>query len=84
MATGSEDLFLFCLLKTWNLWSLSSVHEGRLIPCSLTSWVFYLKHKFKTAHSILIQKAVPGFHNLGYPYSANAVYYMEEGQKLSV
>lgn len=31
-----------------------------------------------------MQQAVPGFHNLGYPSQANAVYYMEECQKLSV
>lgn len=83
MATISKRSFLFYLLKTSSLWSLSSGHEGRLIPSSLT-WVFCLEKKFKIAHSTLIKPAVPGFYNLGYPSQANAVYYMEERQKLSV
>lgn len=84
MATISKRSFLFYLLKTSSPWSLLSKHEGRLIPSSLTSWVLCLEHKFKIAHSTLIQQAVPGFHNLRYPSQANAVYYVEERQKLSV
>lgn len=84
MGTISKRFFLFYLLKTWSLWSLLREHEGRLIPSSLPSWVFCFEHKFEIAHRTLIQQAVPGFHNLGYPSQANAVYYMEERQKLSV
>lgn len=84
MATMSKISFLFYLLKTSSLWSPSSEHERRLIPSSLTFWVFCLEQKFKIAHSTLIQQAVPGFHNLGYPSQANSVYYVEERQKLSV
>lgn len=57
---------------------------GKINFLSLTPWVFCLEHKFKIAHSTLIQQAVPEFHNLGYASQENAVYYMEERQKLSV
>lgn len=81
---SAKDLFYSISSKPQVHGSLLSEHGGRLIPSSLTSWVFCLEHKFKTEHSTLIQQAVPGFHNLGYPSQANAIYYMEERQKLSV